>query len=532
MRGLGLIALVGTGLALRLWSIGAFWLNPDEGAGYAIAASPEWHGFVASVAANAHPPLYYAVLRGLVGLGLDARWIRLPGLVAGCLAIPAFFAGTWRLRGEREAWLAAALAAWAPGLVVLSRVARPYLAEVALLAGGSWLLLRHRDTRRRLDGVGAALLLLAGALTHYSAFVYLAALGTALVAARALRRLSTAELERLSLPLLPAVLGLAALAAIHVVPEMLGSPTQVGARTRLAALLHHDLAGVWTGLVGVHDYIFGLRFGALATLLSLVGIGSLAWQRRWLLPGVALASLGWAALLSLLGLYPFGASRHSLPLAVVLVPTVATGLCWLVGRRPLRVVLAGTALALLAALPGPLHAVLGVQAAPIEAETVAPMRTFERQEALLEAARREATILVMDKQTYFMLVPLLGPLDLGVVYPPPDEPVGRIAWGPSTLLVAQTWTLDIRPGRVHRANHLVGLLEAADATYPDLALHRREDGWLLFGGWGAPAYHNLPQLGDRLGGHPRCVDLSGRWRADGSVHLDIAACLEAAQRWR
>jgi hypothetical protein len=346
-----------------------------------------------------------------------------------------------------------------------------------------------------------------------------------LAGAAALRRLPGGELRRLSLPLLPAVAALAGFAAVHVVPEMLGTPTQAGVRARLASMLHHDAAGLWAGFVGVNDYIFGPRLGALALLLSLVGLGSLAWQRRWLLPALAVATIGGAAGLSLLGAYPFGASRHSLHLAVVLVPAVAEGASWLLGRRPLRAAAVAAGLVLLGALPGPLRAVLAAPASQIERETVAPRAAFERQAARVAAAAREPTVLVMDKQTYYMLLPLLGEVDLEVVYPAPGEPVARIAWGPSTLLVAQIWTLGTQPRALGSPNHLAGLLEAADAAHPDLALRERREVRLLFGGWGTPAYRDLP----RLGGPRPCFDLPEAWQASGAVRLDPSACLEGAR---
>jgi hypothetical protein len=532
LNALGLIALIGAGLALRLWAIEAFWLNPDEGTAYAVAAAPGFDGFVTSVAANAHPPLYYLVLRGLLGLGVDPLWIRLPGLVAGCLAIPAFFAGMHRLSGARAAWVAAGLAAFAPGLVLLSQVARQYVPELALLAGGAWLLLRYRNEGRRLDALGASLLLLGAALTHYSAVVFVGALALVLAGAAALRRLSGGELRRLSLPLVPAIAALAGFAAIHVVPEMLGSPTQAGVRARLASMLHDDAAGLWAGFVGVNDYIFGPRLGALALLLSVVGLGSLAWRRHWMLPALAVATVGGAAGLSLLGAYPLGASRHSLHLAVVLVPAVAEGVGWLLGQRPLRVAAVAGGLLLLAAVPGPLRAVLAAPRSPIELETVAPRATFERQAARLAAAAREPTVLVMDKQTYYMLLPLLGEVDLGVVYPAPGEPLARIDWGPSTLLVAQVWTLVTQPRAGLGAGHLVGLLEVADAAHPDLALRERRQGWLLFGGWGAPAYRGLARLDQRLAGTRPCFELPDAWQESGVVRFDPSACLGGARGWR
>ncbi len=195
------IVLVGTGL--RVGGLSAYWLNPDEGIYHALAAMPAWGDFWAEVAVNAHPPLFYLLLRGLTSVGDDPALLRLPALVFGCLAIPAAFLSLRRLFGPTAGLLAAAVAAVAPGLIVQSQLVRPYTMLVALLGYGLYFLLRYLEGGRRSHWIGCTGFLLAAVLTHYGAIVVLSALAAVLLAGALLGRVPSARWPGLVGALLP-----------------------------------------------------------------------------------------------------------------------------------------------------------------------------------------------------------------------------------------------------------------------------------------------------------------------------------------
>jgi Dolichyl-phosphate-mannose-protein mannosyltransferase len=523
---LGLVLL---GAALRLQGLSDYWLNPDEGIYYAVAHLPAWPPFWAEIAANAHPPLFYLVLRGLGGLSPEPLLLRLPALVCGCLAIHAFALGTRRLAGPAAGLFAAAVAATAPGLVIQSQVIRPYTMQIALLAYGGWLLLRALDTGRQRDLAGAAGLLLAACLTHYGSIAIVLAMGATLAGAAALGRLPWRQLVWGGLALAPGVVAFAASYVLHIhrvlEPQWLGP----GFYSAYDPLLHHDLAGLWSGVVGVDHYVFGPRLGALATLLVLGGLGALLWRRRLVLPAVALGALGVAAVMSLAGRYPFGSSRHSLYLATVLVPSLAAGLDLLLVRRPARALAAAAALALLAAFPAPARYLVGTRTVHITPEKVLPARVLAAHAPLLEAASRDHRVLLMDKQTYFMLMPYLRVPYLREIRDSPDTlgeaRVARVAWRDTQLVVSSAWVFALDDASWRAPTHILSFLRTVDAAYPDLELRHRRDGLLLFGGWNTPYYRALPALGRDLGGDPPCVS-DFRARAGlGSARLDAASCL-------
>jgi hypothetical protein len=530
------IVLIGTGL--RVGGFSAYWLNPDEGIYHALAAMPEWSGFWSEVAVNAHPPLFYLLLRGLTMLGDDPTLLRLPALVFGCLAIPAAFLALRRLSGPAAGFLAAGVVALAPGLVVQSQLVRPYTMLVALLGYGLYFLLRYLESGRRNDWIACSGFLLASVLTHYGAIVAQSALALALLGGVWLGRVPRARLPGLAGALLPSGLAFVALYSLHLAPHFASESAPLwlglaGFRLAYAHLLHDDLLALWGGVVGVHHYLFGPRLGAVATLLFLVGIGALSWRRRFGLPGFVLAALVLAGSLSVFERYPLGASRHSLYLAVVLVPCVAEGLHFLLVRRAREAVLAGALLAVLCVFPAPLRAVLGTPPLRITPEKVTPTEVARRYADVVESARGEASVIVLDKQTYFMLMPYLAMPYPHEVRDAPEtvgqRRAGRVAWGDSSLLVSSAWNFTLDPRNVRAPTHLMSFLESAAASFSDLDLRQRHDGLLLFGGWGAPLYGKLEAL-DRSLGEASCVGEIEMEPGFGSARLDFAVCLEQGAR--
>jgi hypothetical protein len=533
-----LLGIVLVGAGLRVGDFSTYWLNPDEGIYHALAATPEWSDFWAEVAVNAHPPLFYLTLRGLAAVGGDPEWLRLPALLFGCLAIPAAFLAVRPLLGPVAGLLAAAAVAVAPGLVVQSQLVRPYAMLVALLGFGLYFLLRYLEGGRRSDWVACTLLLLASVLTHYAAIMAEAALALTLLGGVLLGRVPRARLPSLAGALAPAGLAFVGLYSLHLAPNFLSDKAPLwlgGAGLSLAYphLFHDSLLELWGGVVGVHHYLFGPRLGAVATLLFLIGLGSLSWRRAFGIPGFALAALLLAGGLSVLERYPFGASRHSLYLAVALVPCVAAGLHFLLVRRAREAVVAGALLLLLAVFPAPLRSLLGTPPLRITPEKVTPHEVARRYADLVASARGEKAVLVLDKQTYFMLMPYL---DLPYPHEVRDAPetvgqrrAGLVPWGDASLLVSSAWNFNLDPHSVRAPTNLMGFLESAAGGFPDLGLRERHDGLLLFGGWGAPFYAKLEAL-DRGLGEEACFGDVEMARGFGSAPLDFAVCLEEGRR--
>jgi hypothetical protein len=518
-------ALLAGGLLLRLHGLDDAWLNPDEGVGFSLAAWPTWSAFWRELAENAHPPLYYALVRLWGRLALGPIVLRLPSLLFGCLAIHALFLLGRRLGGLRVGLVAAALAAASPGLVVHARLIRPYTLLVALLAYALVAWLRYLETRRGRDlALGAALLLLA-TLTHYSALILAGGLALVLAGLLARGALPRREAPRLAAALGVVPLGFGLLYALHVGPHLAHSRLREAAREQWVQFLPGDLAGLWSGLAGLSGYVFGPRLDALATLLFLLGVASLL-RRRSPFSALALGAIGLSAALAWLGQYPFGSTRHVLYLAVVLVPCVAEALSRLLSARPPRAIAAALALAGLAALPGPLRSGLRVRPQPINLETATSWETAQGAARTLERARARRTLVFFDRQTYEVLMPLVY-RERERARRAGSPPVERLPWGVSELLVADAYALSALPLLLESPAHVVGFQRHTARLFPDLGLERRSDGLHLYSGWGAYYRHEFGELNRLLGGPPPCFSSPRQEPGFGSVRVDFARCLHA-----
>ncbi len=133
-------ALVLLGLALRLWQLDFQPLWWDEGYSVWFATHPLAQ-MAALTAEDIHPPLYYALLAGWIGLlGPGPISLRLLSVLFGVLAIPALYVAGRRFLGPRGGLLAAGLLAINPLHVYYSQEVRMYglvaLLSIGVLAAG------------------------------------------------------------------------------------------------------------------------------------------------------------------------------------------------------------------------------------------------------------------------------------------------------------------------------------------------------------------------------------------------------------
>ncbi len=150
-------ALTLLGFALRLYRLGGPVLRWDEGWSLAHASLP-WADLVRVAAEDRHPPLYMALLKLwlLVGLpkgGITGWGIRLFSAFWGVLAIPTAYAAAreWAIswgakHPARLAILAAAYAAVWPLLVYYGQVARMYALSALAVLLTVWCLIRSLRT--------------------------------------------------------------------------------------------------------------------------------------------------------------------------------------------------------------------------------------------------------------------------------------------------------------------------------------------------------------------------------------------------
>jgi hypothetical protein len=447
------LLIAALGAALRRDGVSSLWLHADEGIYYVIAHEPLARA-QAALAGNAHPPLYYWLLRAIAALGGDWVALRLPALVCGTAAIVAMYGLAAAAHGRLAGLLAALLLALSPGAIMLSQVARPYMAQLLLLLvalRGLWCWLQARAPR---DLAVYALALALALLVHYATLIAAAGAGLLLLGLAAARRFARRDLAALALAHVPFALAAGWLFFTHIRPRLLGSALQeqaVGGWLR--EQFADDAGGLWQSFVGVFDYLALPQIGPVIALAFLAALAGCAW-RRPALAGLAAGTLAIAMLLAALDLYPFGASRHSIHLAAVLLPVAAAGA--VPG-------LAAGALALLASLLfGP---IADPGRAPVLPETFIPTAEVEAVAPLLERACAHAGALLLDTHTFYLLAPVLRE---GRASEEEIGPIRHFRWGARDVLVSPAWTLEAGPLATGERHHLAWLLRNVRKARADL----------------------------------------------------------------
>ncbi|MCB9889170.1 MAG: glycosyltransferase family 39 protein [Planctomycetes bacterium] len=502
---LGITAL---GFALRWHGTGEFWLNPDEGIYLQAALGPT--SFWDELRANAHPPLYYAILRGLSVLTHDFDALRWVSLLASTGAIYALFAAGRAMSAAPAGLAAALLAALSSGAIQQARVLRPYSLLVLLLALALWQLAAYLrgGGKRPLAGYGVALLLAVS--THYSAFLAVGAVGLALGTGLLLRSIPRRQVLPLLAGSAPALLAMAGLWMWHIAPNLEGQELQ---RQAVEGWLKpHFIHGmefleVWFHLVGVARYVLIEEWEVGLLLLLGCGIASGLWGGQ--LPRLAGLIATFALLIGVAAArtfkYPFSFTRHSmylLPLLALPIGHVATA-CVGAARRWVGV---GSGLAVVLLLVGhrPLNDLAGITERfprPLD-ELVLRRSAVEQTLVQLHRFRDAGHPVLMDVQTYYSLAPMFA----GANYrrEPMEQGVFRFAWGRSTVLVNDSWTLTIDDKSAGHRDELDDFLRRAAARFPQLELTKRHFAVLLVTGWSQRLVQQLGKL-ERTAGAGRFV---------------------------
>lgn len=500
----GVLALLVAAAAVRLADLSAWWLNPDEGIYYSILTRADFDGFWHEVAANAHPPFYYLLLRGVGVLTNDFLWFRLLSVIAGLAAVAAAWAVARRLaeggtRGTVAGFLAALLLAFAPGAVELSQVMRPYMLQLALLSWALFFFLRWGRTTASPDLVAYLVLLCLALLTHYGTALALGVFVIATVADGRARGFATPEWRRLAAAHMVPFGVVAALYVLHLRPLAASAIADEALDGWLSYYMIDAPTDVWWSFLGFQHLVAHpwLRGPAAVFLLAAVALSLYAAERRVAL--FAGGSLLLAIAVAAAGLYPFGATRHSVWALAFTVPALGWVGAFLLdgppgGRPGLRIVVP----LIVIALGGPVGSALGNSRAPW-----APTDRVLRQDDLarLVDALDPASgpeLLVMSAQTYYLLLPFYPDERERAVFSA-DSSAFHFPYGRRRVLVSQAWDFSARASGSTEATpgDFADFLRLADREFPELDVAGRADLGLVVGGWRPTFVDEIRRLGER-----------------------------------
>jgi hypothetical protein len=343
-------SLVLIGFLWRLWQARATFLNTDEAWHFAVSNQNSLSTAYRASLTLAHPPLMVFILYFWKSLGTSNLMLRLPGVLAGTVFCWIFYKWLVRVAGHTNAIVCLILACFLPPMIVLSAELRQYsLMLMFAVAAAYFLEVAVAENSVTAMSLSCASLYLA-MLSHYSAFLFAAALGIYAIARIWSHRPSMAVVGLWALG--QAVgLGIAwALYSTHIsklsAVYPVAQPLQRFGDFYLSDWYFHAghdrlLPFLYRGTFGVFRFIFGQTgIGQVAAVLFLAGVLTLLFskQRRSeetspRLVALLLATpfaLNWIAVVA--GLYPYGRTRQCMYLALFALPGVAVALARMVGN--------------------------------------------------------------------------------------------------------------------------------------------------------------------------------------------------------
>jgi len=357
------------GFLVRLWAASGTFLNPDEALHFRLANQPSLDlAYKASLTAS-HPPLLTFLLYFWRAVGTSELWLRLPLILASVAFCWLFYRWLRNAAGDLAGFIGLLFVSFLPPIVLLSAEIRQYPLLLAFLAGALYFL-DDSFTKQSSPRMAAfTLCLYLAMLSHYSAFLFAAALGIYAL----LRIFRERPPARLALVWTIGQLGALVLAIFlyktHISKLGLGE-----SRTALQGWMSefflrrsyfdpaHDnpLLFLVGHSFGVFQYCFGqLAVGDAAGVLFVVGVALLGGKnfpcgptssRRLgiflLLPFVV------ASVASLAHVYPYGGTRHVAFLIIPGVAGVSVAITQLTSRRWSRAVALASLIVVLCVLFG------------------------------------------------------------------------------------------------------------------------------------------------------------------------------------
>ena len=325
------------GFLARLWAASGAFLNPDEALHFRLANQLSLAVAYQESLTASHPPLLTFVLYFWRAFGTSELWLRLPSVLAGVAFCWMFYRWLCNAAGKLTGLIGLLFVSFLPPVVLLSTEIRQYVLLLAFLASALYFLDDAFEKKSVAKMAAFSLCLYLAMLSHYSAFLFAAALGIyALVRifeerppARFVAAWATGQLGALALAAFLYETHLTKLGAGESRTVLQGWMSEFFLRRSYFDSGHDNPLLFLVGhTFGVFQYFFGqLAVGDGMTLLFFVGVALLL-RGKFSLQGKPSLRLGIflllpfaiAAVASLAHAYPYGGTRH---VAFLVIPGVA-----------------------------------------------------------------------------------------------------------------------------------------------------------------------------------------------------------------
>jgi 4-amino-4-deoxy-L-arabinose transferase-like glycosyltransferase len=339
------------GFAVRLGAACGTFLDPDEALHFWAANRASLSAAYEGSLHLSHPPLLVFVLYFWRWFGTSEVVLRLPSVIAGTVFCWAGFKWLTGLFGLGAGWIGLIFLTFLPPMVRISCEVRQYALLLVFLAAAAYLLERALRENSAMLMALASLFLSLAMLTHYSAFLFAAAIGIYTLLRIGARPPATPVMVTWFAGQLFG-LGIAVFLYItHLsrLEELQGAhvPNWLPSVYLPNSYFHPGHGGRWLWALARTGSIFQYTFGQLAIgdlALPLFVIGVVLLLRKKIIPGEFATEprlVGILLLLpfvltcgaALLEKYPYGGSRHSAFLVMFAVAGVCVVLAKITAQR-------------------------------------------------------------------------------------------------------------------------------------------------------------------------------------------------------
>ncbi len=332
------------GLLARLWAASGIFLNPDEALHFRLANQASLALAYGQSATAAHPPLLILFLYYWRALGTSDLWLRLPSVIAGAIFCWVFFKWLTQVTGPLTGFIGLLFVSFLLPIIMLAAEVRQYAFLLAFAVGALYFLDRAFAERSAGLMMASTLCLYLAMLTHYSAFLFAAALGIYALLWIFMRHMPmkviitwvVGQLGALALAVFLYKTHLSKIGAGESRTILEGWMTYIR-RSYFDSAHDNPILFLIGHTFGVFQYLFGqLAVGIVVGLLFLVGVflllreKSSTSRRLSLFLLLSFAVVGGA---SMVHVYPYGGTRHSALLIITGVAGVSVAVVRLAPRR-------------------------------------------------------------------------------------------------------------------------------------------------------------------------------------------------------
>jgi Dolichyl-phosphate-mannose-protein mannosyltransferase len=439
------------GFLARVWAAAGTFFNPDEAQHFLAANRASLALAYKSSLTLAHPPLLIFVLYFWRYFGSSEFAIRMSSVLAGILFCWVFFQWIIRILGAKVALLSLIFACLLPPLVSLSAQVRQYSLLLLFTALTGYLFeesLAENSSRLMLLSFFS---LYFAMLSHYSALFFTASIGVYGLLRLIRQRFPLRLMVTWTLGQAGALALLIFLYRTHISKlrgsSLQGQATEVWLRRSYFHPGHdHILLFILGRTFGVFQFIFGhLAIGDVMGICFIAGLVFLFKQRtenaeskqaepaHWQLAILFLLPFVLNCVASLLGVYPFGGTRHSAVLVIFGVASISFALVELLQKTTVGYLT--TALIILASC-----ALFGKPHDPYIARADQSRAQMDRSLAFIQERIPHSVPIFVDVQTRLLLGYYLCRQQQGLAEPPPQD-FDVLECGGYQLITANLWML-------------------------------------------------------------------------------------------